>query len=259
MSKDLARGSESYANERLAMALAPAVLHAKGFQAVRVLRRGGMKLVETTRVDGTPVVFWLKQAWSTTSTYSAIQFGMLPADPRPKTLPDASFVDFVADRVEAARERGATHALLIHLFEEHIQSYVALDLGDLARAYARQIGLSPARARNTKTPTLYFGDVRAGTDPALIRAVTDLEIRLEDLSGLSAEAGADRDGPGSKRLPRRSSAGFSRKPSASAWGNDTDGGAWSQESPSRRCWTQPTSPAGIGDSTTRQPTESSCE
>src|SRR5215207_552751 len=109
MSKDLARGTESYENERLAMAAAPIVLRAKGFQAVQMLRPQGMKLAEATRVDGTTVVFWLKQAWSTTFAYSAIQFGMLPIAPPPKTLPDEAFVRFVADRINAAKERRATH------------------------------------------------------------------------------------------------------------------------------------------------------
>jgi hypothetical protein len=200
MSKDLARGSESYENERLAMAAAPIVLRARGFQAVRMLRPGGMKIAEATRVDGTPVVFWLEQAWSTTSAYSAIQFGMLPSAPPPKTLPDDAFVDFVEDRIKAARERGATHALLVHLFGEKIQGYVALHIDDLVQAYARQIAMSPARARNTKTPTLYFGDARRGADTGFIRAVTDLDIRLEDLSGLSAEADTDLGEPASRKV-----------------------------------------------------------
>ena len=101
MSKDLARSSESYENERLAMAAAPIVLCAKGFDAVRILRPRGMKIAEATRADGDSVIFWLKQAWSTTPVYSAVQFGMLPASPPPKSLSDAAFVEFVADRINA--------------------------------------------------------------------------------------------------------------------------------------------------------------
>lgn len=182
------------------MTLAPTVLRAKGFQTVQVLRLGGMKIAEATRVDGTPMIFWLKQAWSTTSVYSAIQFGMLPPDPPPKTLPDSAFIDFVAARVAAAKKRGATHALLVHLFGDSFLGYVTLDIDNLVHAYARQIALMPARARNTKTPTLYFGDARLGADAAFIRAVTDFDVRLEDLSGLSAEVDEDATRSGSRKV-----------------------------------------------------------
>lgn len=200
MSKDLARGSESYENERLAMAAAPIVLRAKGFEAARVLRSRGMKIAEATRADGIPVNFWLKQAWSTTSMYSALQFGMLPAAPPPKSLPDAAFVEFAADRVNAAKTRGATHTLLIHLFDARILGYVALEIDDLVRAYSRQIAISPARARNTKTPTLYFGDSRKRADKGFIQAVTDLDRPLEEIAGLPAVAPDDYSGPGFRKV-----------------------------------------------------------
>ena len=200
MSKDLARGSESYENERLAMVAAPIVLRAKGFDSVRVLRPRGMKIDEATRADGESVTFWLKQAWSTAPAYSAVQFGMLPTSPPPKSLSDAAFVEFVADRVNAAKARGATYALLVHLFEATMLGYVALEINDLVVAYARQIAIAPARARNTKTPTLYFRDSRKHADDGFIRAVTDLNRPVEEIAGLPAVAPGDDSGTGVRKV-----------------------------------------------------------
>ena len=110
MSKKIARGPDSYRNEELVLALVPALLMGHGFLSARVKKSGGMKLVEAETPSGQNVVFWLKQGWATTRTFSAIQFGMFSDVSDPHALPDEFFVDYVADRVAGAKRRGATHA-----------------------------------------------------------------------------------------------------------------------------------------------------
>jgi hypothetical protein len=183
MAKKLARGPESYKNEELVLELVPELLLAKGFHAIKVRKPGGMKLIEASDRHGYPARFWLKQGWSTTSKYSAIQFGMFEHEPNPGSLPDSYFVDFVAARTVRAKERGATHALMIHMFNSTIQTYLVLAIDDIPRAYADQIAHCPARARNTKTPTLFFKDDRNRADAYCVNVVTDLEIPLEAVSG----------------------------------------------------------------------------
>ena len=87
MSKDKARGEQSYKDEELLLALVPVVLEQKGFTHVRVERRGGMKLVDARTVAGEAVKFWLKQGWPNRD-YSAIQFGMFGLTPISRTQRD---------------------------------------------------------------------------------------------------------------------------------------------------------------------------
>jgi hypothetical protein len=187
MSKDLARGPESYRNEELALELVPVLLGAKGFEAVRTRRPAGMKFIEACDVRGDRVTFWLKQGWSTTERYSAVQFGMFDQVRNPAALSNSVFVDFVAARTRNAKARGASHVLLIHMYKEKIRNYAVLTIDDLPRAYARQIDRWPTRARNTKTPTLYFEDNRATIDAACTIAVTELEMPLEAVAGLPTD------------------------------------------------------------------------
>lgn len=200
MSKDLARGPESYVNEQMVLAMVPELLRAKGFEAVRIEKRNGMKFVNARSAYNLPVVFWLKQGWSNTRRYSAIQFGMFADVTDPKAVPDSYFLTYVADRTASAKRHGATHALLVHMVDSDIQNYVALRVEDVAEAYRRQIRGWPARARNTKTPTLYFEDSRGHPDSASVQAVTALEIPLEQISGIATEDSPAHSGPGSKKV-----------------------------------------------------------
>lgn len=200
MSKKLARGPQSYLNEQLVSAMVPELLRAKGFETARTDRRGGMKFVDAKRADGTDVVFWLKQGWTDTRSFSAIQFGMFTHVTEPRKVPDSVFVNYVAARSARAKERGATHALMVHMVDSMITNYVALRIDDVLRAYQQQISHWPARARNTKTPTLYFEDSRELPDAASITAVTDLEVQLEDVAGVPPEASADSSRAGAKKV-----------------------------------------------------------
>lgn len=181
MSKERARNPESYVNEELLLAIVPALLEAKGFVHVEVKRKGQMKFVVAVAIGGGEVTFWLKQGWSDTRDYSAIQFGMLEGT-RLADLPDSSFIDFVIARAVSAKRNGASHALLIHMYEGKIQDYVALDIDDVGVAYAAQIAGWPRRARATKMPTLFFEDQRDLPDAGYVDVVTDLEVSLESLS-----------------------------------------------------------------------------
>jgi hypothetical protein len=184
MSKDLARGPQSYENEQLLLGMLPDLLQQKGFTAVSVRRSGGMKLVSARAASGATVTFWVKQGWTDARTYSAIQFGLF-ADPDPEKIPDKYFTDYVRARVKSANAKGATHALLVHMVDGRISNYVALEVGDVARAYQLQMKRWPRRARNTKTPTLWFEDTRNVADAACVVAVTSLEVTLSSVCGLT--------------------------------------------------------------------------
>jgi hypothetical protein len=200
MSKERARGPQSYLDEQLVLAMIPELLRAKGFEAVRVEKRRGRKFLVADPADGDPVVFWLKQGWSNTRLYSAIQFGMIAERRDPASQADSVFVDHVARQAAGAESRGATHVLMVHMHRSSIRNYVALRVEDLVSAYRRQMQGWPKRARNTKMPTLYFEDGRDLRDVGLVEAVTDLEIPLEDLAGAPAEVPASASEAGSRKI-----------------------------------------------------------
>lgn len=198
MSKDKAPNPESYANEELLLAMLPGLLEGKGFVRAVTRRKGAMKFVEATAPNGGVVTFWMKQGWSNTRDYSAIQFGMLSAS-EALSLPDSTFVDFVASRATSAKNQGASHALLVHMYDSRISNYVTLPIEDVARAYSAQIAGWPKRARATKMPTLFFEDCRNLHDAGYVEVVTDFEVSLESLSGRSLVVnGSER--PGSKKI-----------------------------------------------------------
>lgn len=184
MSKDQARSPKSYENEQLLLDMLPDLLEQRGFSSVSTLRRGGMKFVDARTSDGSKVRFWLKQGWTDSRAHSAIQFGLFTVSD-PQQLPDSQFVSYVADRVASAKAKGATHALLVHMIDSRITNYVALAVDDVAEAYKRQMAQWRKRARNTKTPTLWFEDSRDVADTDCITAVTDLELPLSSICGLS--------------------------------------------------------------------------
>ncbi len=198
MSKDKARGEQSYKNEELLLALVPVVLEQKGFTQVRVERRGGMKFIDTRTVTGEAVTFWLKQGWPNRD-YSAIQFGMFD-EPEPENIPAARFVEYVDTRATSAKSKGASYALLVHMVDSKIINYVALRIEDVAPVFNRQIAEWPKRARNTKMPTLYFEDSRDQPEADIIRAVLDREVPLEEVSGVATTVGSSDAKPGSKKI-----------------------------------------------------------
>jgi len=184
MSKEQARSPQSYENEALLLAMLPELLEQKGFAAVATVRAGAMKFIDARASDGSKVRFWLKQGWTGARTFSAIQFGLFTV-PDPHSLPDSQFTDYVDDRVASAKSKGATHALLVHMADSRITNYVALLVDDVAEAYRAQIAQWRKRARNTKTPTLWFEDSRDSPDADCVTAVTDLELSLSSICGLS--------------------------------------------------------------------------
>lgn len=186
MSKEIARSAQSYENEQLALANMPALLEPHGFSAIAARRAHGMKFVDAKAADGKEVRFWLKQGWTGQQKYSAIQFGLF-SELGAAAFPNNHFIQFVEARVASAKAKGASHALLIHMSKGEIVNYVALEVDDVAEAYRRQMAHWPKRARNTKTPTLWFEDARNVADTDAVTAVTDLELPLSSISGVTQE------------------------------------------------------------------------
>lgn len=184
MSKEIARKPESYQNESLVLALMPALLEQHGFSAMATKRQHGMKFIDAKAADGSDIRFWLKQGWSDSRNYSAIQFGLFD-EPGAAAFPNSYFIEHVENRVASAKSKGATHALLVHMVDGEIANYVALEVDDAAEAYRRQIAHWPKRARNTKMPTLYFEDSRHIADTDVVTAVTELELPLSTICGIT--------------------------------------------------------------------------
>ncbi|WP_432262982.1 HNH endonuclease [Cupriavidus sp. TMH.W2] len=189
MAKGRARLPESYANEELALALVPVLLTAHGFTGVTLRKRGQVKLVDARNAAGEALCFWLKQGWTGDQKFCAVQFGLFGGE-ADRDIPDARFLTFVDDRVAGVKALGATHALFIHMAGGLIRNWVALRADDVSTAYHRQMAGWPVRARNTKSPTLWFEEDREVDGAECIRAVLDVEISLATLaSGLASEAG----------------------------------------------------------------------
>lgn len=176
MSKDLARGAESYETEERQFAKAVELVESIGFRKVRARKSGPVKLIDAEAADAGHLTFWLKVGWSRVE-YAAIQFGMFRG-PEGREKSDLEFVQFVARLVANIKARGATHALLFHGDEFAI----ALPIDDVAVAYAEQMRRFPARARNTKSPTMWFLDPRPSANPELTAIVRRRAIPLGMLS-----------------------------------------------------------------------------
>lgn len=198
MSKDKARGEQSYKNEVLLLALVPVLLEEKGFTQVRVERRLGMKFISARTATGGEVTFWLKQGWPGRD-YSAIQFGMFD-EPEPEKISASRFVEYVDARAVSAKSKGASFALLVHMVDARITNYVALPIDDVSRVFNQQMAEWPKRARNTKMPTLYFEDSRDQPEAGIIRAVLEREVALEEISGVTLPANSSGVKPGSKKI-----------------------------------------------------------
>jgi hypothetical protein len=115
-------------------------------------------------------------------------------------LPDSAFIDFVAARTVSAREQGASHALLVHMYDAKIKDYVAMRIDDVAVAYKAQIAGWPRRARATKMPTLFFEDNRNLHNTGYVQVVTDLEVSIESLCGPHQDAATVLSGAASKKI-----------------------------------------------------------
>jgi hypothetical protein len=103
----------------------------------------------------------------------------------PAAQPSAVFFDHVAEKTRRAKQQGATHALLVHMADSVISNYVALKIDDVVEVYRDQLDRWPQRARNTKTPTLYFEDSRKLRDAECVSVVEAREVPLEALSVLA--------------------------------------------------------------------------
>jgi hypothetical protein len=205
MSKKMARSPESYENEELALTLVPTVLTVTGFSGVMMRKRGQVKLVNAVTSAGQPLCFWLKQGWTGEQNFCAVQFGMFGGEDD-KGIADARFLDLVDTRVARVKALGATHALFIHVADDMIRNWVALKIDDVSVAYHQQMARWPQRARNSKSPTLWFEDDRVGEGGGCVQVVLDLEVSLTALANEPAGAasrGADNDvgaGPASKKV-----------------------------------------------------------
>lgn len=200
MSKTIARNEKSRKNEGLVLAFVPAILISEGFQAAAIRRSGGMKFIDARDNHGRIITFWVKQAWSTTPKYAAVQFGMFDKASEPSSLPDSAFIDYVADLASRAQKRGARYALFVHEFGGQIQDFIAFEISDVARAYARQIEGWAKLARNTRSPTLYFADSRDRSDMGYVDVVEEYSVPVRMLSGVPPEDGSETGGRGARRV-----------------------------------------------------------
>lgn len=176
MSKTLARGPESYADEERFFLQAVRSVEASGFSDVSQRKSGPVKIIEASSTTGDRVLFWVKLGWSKVP-FAAIQFGMFAA-PGGKAKTDDEFMQFVAGLADRMKAKKITHVLLVH--RDALPMALAID--DLAAVYSEQVRKFPREARNTKSPTMWFFDPTTRTDPELTAIVRRRAIPLEILS-----------------------------------------------------------------------------
>lgn len=177
MSKTRARKPASYATEARLFAQAARIVESNGFRNVVTRKTGSVKIIDAETESGGRVSFWVKLGWSEVP-YAAIQFGMFTG-PRGSSKSDAEFVELVKERCERMKDRGVTHALLVH----QGTFAIALRIADVIWAYAEQMRLFPASARNTKSPTMWFFDPRTNREKKLTEIPRRRAIPLDILAG----------------------------------------------------------------------------
>jgi hypothetical protein len=223
-----ARNAESYVNEAATLAMVPALLYSKGFVSAETDKHGSMKFARARRQDGQTVHFWLKQGWPG-EHFSAIQFGLFDGRVSDE-ISDQEFLDVVTERIASAQAKGgATHALIVRTWHGELTNYIALTLDDVVAAYREQLSKWPKRARNSKSPTLYFEDSRAGDGARCVSQTV-------------------------KKSPMKWS-GEPSRPHLECWSvNDMDGGALFPVASSKRFLMQLICPPRIGGFTMRPQT-----
>lgn len=192
MSKRKARGPQSYENESLLLRILPDLLLNQGFARAQTVRQQGMKFLDAETIDGHAYRFWIKQGWTDAIDHCAIQFGLFK-NVQGDSVSDQEFVTMVSDRVMSAKKKGATHALLVHMIDGKISDHTSLPIDEVTNAYITQIQRWPKRARNTKTPTLWFEDSRPVAGRECIEAVTQRAISFGSLTSPLAAQGSEAD------------------------------------------------------------------
>jgi hypothetical protein len=176
MSKAKARHPESYVREAQFFAESKNTLEECGFRTVVSRKHGATKILDATAADGAKLSFWVKLGWSGVP-YAAVQFGMFPG-PEGRLKSDSEFVEYVRSLCDRIRERGVTHALLVH----RDTLAIAVRIDDVARIYTEQMKRFPSVARNTKSPTMWFFDPRPGGNSAASAIARRRAIPLEVLA-----------------------------------------------------------------------------
>lgn len=179
MSKAKARNPASYIDEVKAATRAVALLKAAGFSKVKARKSGAIKMVDAVARDGNAVTFWIKVGWST-SPFAAIMFGLFPGKEGAEKS-DAEFDRFVSGMCARMAQRGITHSLLVHADD----FAVAMQIDEVPKAYREQLRRFPDRARNTKSPTMWFYDPRPEANLALTHIVMKRAVPLDLLAGRS--------------------------------------------------------------------------
>jgi len=181
MATSKARGDESRAQEELVHELAAALLEVNGFRIATPVRQRGMKLIDAKCADGSTVRFWLKKGWSYEAAVSAIQFGFVPGRTSSE-ISDKDFLDTVQRTINSAKAAGADYAMLVQLGDGFLRNCFALPVDALYDAYAEQLARWPTRARNGKSPHIYFVDTRNQEASECVKAVQSRAVNLGRLA-----------------------------------------------------------------------------
>lgn len=174
----------------------PRRLRDAGFTDVRPMTAGTMKFIDAKDVHGRDVSFWVKQGWRNADGCAAVQFGLFEGY-SVSELTNTDFVRAVGGFLRTAKDYGATHMLLAKELSGRAVHIVALGIDDVVPAYRLQISKWPSRARNGKSPTLWFYDERIRSrDRECVTALDQFMLPLEAVSGKVKPP----SGPGSRTV-----------------------------------------------------------
>jgi len=161
--------------------LAAALLEASGFRNMGAVKKGVMKLIDASCVDGSVIRFWLKKGWPYKPNSTAIQFGNAGKETA-KDIPDKAFLNTVWNGVDSAKNAGAAYALMVQPGGDSIWNWAVLPIESVYDAYEEQLAGWPARARNGSLPTLYFVDERNLEAAQCVRVVQSRTVSLNSLA-----------------------------------------------------------------------------
>lgn len=151
------RSPESNSREiSMRMEVAPLVLKNLG-EIIWDRKVSGMQMISVQPVTGTPLVVWVKCAWKPgKSGNCAVQMAFPSQDERAKTANEV--IDVVVEKTKRAKDRGATHILLLaadDVGQKPLAAYI-LPLYNIGRVVKEAVAVDESLTRNGASPSIYI-------------------------------------------------------------------------------------------------------
>ena len=206
--KPYSRSAESIEREMSMRALAPLLLEKLGsIKGNRTKQR--MQFVDVQPPTGAPIVVWVKCAWRPGRNGNcAVQMAFPGKKKRAHTAEEV--VRIVTEKVERARQRGATHILLMaadKVGKTPLAAYI-LPVGAMGALTKEAVLLDEPLTQNGASPSFYVtaGNERQAAQLEVIRKYANDLLKQEVVPPLAMDAIEDLDAwPEGAQKPERQS------------------------------------------------------